>query len=885
MEHDPLPGPPWTLTVKETADSFSLELDEGLESETAERYRELYGENRLREQPRKSAWALLLEQFKSIIIVLLGAAGAVSFVFSELLEGAAITGVIIINTLIGFITELKAVRSMEALEEMGESRATVRRDGEVESLPARMIVAGDLLIIEPGDIIPADVRLVEAAGLQADESPLTGESVPVTKHTDPLDPDTPLAERGNMLYKGSIITRGTGRGVVTAVGTSTELGNISEMVEEAEEGKTPLEKRLNRLGRVLIYITLAVAAAIGVTGIAAGRETLVMIKTAVALAVASIPEGLPIVATIALARGMWIMVRENALIGNLSSVETLGTTNVICTDKTGTLTENRMTAESFEIPSDGGAETLDLSASGEYGPETTAGRALRIGALCTNAETGDDPEDVVGDPLEIALLEAAEERGFSRGGLLEEMPEEREVAFDTETKMMATIHRTGEGFYYAVKGAPEAVFDVCTTLSGSGGRFDETVRGGWAEKVEELASRGMRLIALAEKKSENLGDEPYENLVFLGLAALYDPPREGVKDSVEGCRKAGVRVVMVTGDQKTTAREIARRVGIYREGDLVVEGNRIEEYLDAGREEELKRAAVFARVTPKQKLTIIRLYKKTGAVVAMTGDGVNDAPALKQADIGVSMGIRGTEVAREASDMVLQDDALSTIVAAIREGRIIFGNIRRFVLYLLSGNLSEIIAVGIASLAGLPLPLLPLQILFLNMITDVFPALALGVGRGDGDVMTRAAREPGEPVLRPVHWGYIVGYSGVIAGVVLGSMLGGLHWLGADSARVVTFSFLTLGFAKVWHVFNMRNRSSGILRNEITRNKWVWAAVAACAVLLAAAVYLPGLSTVLETVRPGPRGWAVILAMSFIPLFMGQIEKGIACKKGGRSLF
>jgi len=875
----------WSKTPDETLKHFAVEQNEGLNRRQVPKNREQYGTNIIRKKKKKSAIRILTEQFKSIIILLLGVAGGLSFAFSEIIEGFAIIAVIILNTLIGFFTELRAVRSMEALQKLSSVKATVRRDGHIKEIDARKLVPGDIVIIGSGDIIPADIRILEANKLQTDESALTGESMPVRKTVDPVDEKTELAERKSMLYKGTAVTRGSGEGIIIHTGMDTELGEISRMVEEAEEERTPLEKRLNKLGRKLIWVTLAVAVAMAAAGIIAGKEPLTMIKTTVALVVASIPEGLPIVATIALARGMHKMARKNALVNRLSSVETLGATTIIATDKTGTLTENKMFVTRIDSPSPDGVEetgiNTDRKERQEF-PSELIERTIKVGVLCNNAELQDD-DDGVGEPLEVALLSAGRIYGIERSKLLEEIPEEKEIAFDSDTKMMGTIHKKNGSLYYAVKGAPEAVLGKCTRI-----RTDEGVREisdsdkkNWIKQNAEMAESGLRIIAVAEKETDSM-EEVYQNLTYLGLVGLLDPPRQDIEGSIAACHAAGIRVLMVTGDQRGTAKEVGKRVGIYSEKEnLILEGMEIDEYFgDESKHDDLIRTAVFSRVNPKQKLDIIELHQNNGEIVAMTGDGVNDAPALKKADIGVSMGQRGTEVAREASDMVLKDDAFSSIVTAVNEGRIIFTNIRKFVIYLLSSNLSEILTVGLASFFAIPLPLLPLQILFLNVVTNVFPALALGVGEGEHDVMSRKARDPSEPVISSRHWRIISVYSTVIMLSVLGSLIYAREVLGFTENEAVTVSFLTLAFTQIWHVFNMRERGSNFFRNDITRNTWVWGAIALCIVLLLAAVYVPLMAEVLSIVPPTITGWITIIAFSLITFVFGQLAKSLAKSLG-----
>jgi P-type Ca2+ transporter type 2C len=891
---------PWQKTWQDVVAAVDVDPEQGLDDAEVTERRERYGENRLRDTQTKGAWQILIEQFKSLIIGLLAVAAILSFAFNEWIEGLAVVVVIVINTTIGFVTELRAVRSMEALQELSRVDVTVRRSGEAQEVSAETLVPGDVLLLSGGDVITADARLIEASKLQADEAALTGESMPVTKEASPVDAETPLAERASMVYKGTAITRGSGEAVVITTGMNTELGHISSLVEEAEEEATPLEERLEALGRKLIWVTLGVATLVAISGILAGREIQLMIETAIALAVASVPEGLPIVATVALARGMWRMARRDALINRLAAVETLGATNVILTDKTGTLTENRMTVvhvtlddEEIEISGEGLDTEGTFTEDGEpVDPEADEHlrRLLKVGVLCNNAElSGEqaeadqvDPDDeavsAVGDPLEVALLVAGAKAGLRRSDLLETMPKAREVAFEADTKMMATFHEMEGTYYVAVKGALEPVLDSAVQImTESDPRdFREGERERWHDRNEELAADGLRVIALATKTVESEESEPYEDLIFLGLAALLDPPREEVQDSMAACKRAGIRVVMVTGDQPATARNVARAVGLVeeREADTIY-GQDLKDFGDLSEDEqqEVLATSIFARVTPEQKLDLIAAHQGTGAIVAMTGDGVNDAPALKKADIGVAMGQRGTQVAKEASDMILKDDAFSTIVVAIEQGRAIFDNIRKFVLYLLSCNVAEILVVSLASVVSAPLPIRPLQILFLNLVTDVFPALALGVGEGDPNVMNRPPRDPKASILERQHWVAIGGFSSLITFAVLGALALGLTWLEMPQERAVTLSFLTLALAQLWHVFNMRDHDAGVLKNEVTQNPYVWGALVLCVILLGLAVYVPFLADLLGVVDPGVTGWGVVLALSLVPLALGQIAK------------
>ncbi len=881
---------PWAESAQQVTAALCVDADVGLSGADASSRQNESGPNLLRAPARRKVSAIFIKQLKSLIIVLLVVAAFLAFIYGETLEALAIVVVIVFNTAIGFFTELHAVRSMEALYALGRVTTRVQRDGLILEVPAEELVPGDIVIVEGGDIITADLRLVDASKLQANESTLTGESAAVTKRTEPLPSQTPLVDRHNMLHKGTSITRGAGRGVVTAIGMQTELGAISALVAETDEHgerQTPLEKNLATLAHKLVWVTIAIAVIVIVSGMLAGRDMLLMVETGLALAVAAVPEGLPVVATIALARGMRRMTRHNALINRLAAVETLGATNVLLTDKTGTLTENKMTVSLLVLRSG----TVELAVREQtptgmdgvpHSPENPGDvlATLQLAVLCNNASVADAEEDAgthtTGDPLEIALLEAGLLVGLDRDRLVAEQPEQREEAFDSEVKMMATVHTAEEGYLFAVKGAPEAVLAASSAESVNGvvTPLDEQSRAWWLSSNEKLASDGFRVIALARKQSTSMDEKPYADLCIAGLLAMVDPLREDVKDAIEQCHQAGINIVMVTGDQPVTARNIAVQLGLVSAQDSdVVHGAELGSLaeLSADEQGQLLKTRLFARVSPEQKLDLIELHQSDAQVVAMIGDGVNDAPALRKADIGIAMGGRGTAVAKEAADMLLLDDKFSTIVVAVKVGRTIFTNIRTFVFYLMSCNVSEVMVVAMATVLGGTLPLLPLQILFLNLVTDVFPALALGVGPGSKGEMKQKPRTIDEPILMRKHWLTIGLYGIVFTASVLGALLVAEHQLGMSPTESVTVSFLVLAFAQLWHVFNMRSETSGIFVNEVTRNPFVWSALVLCVVLISLGVYVPVFATALGIVPPGLQAWCLVLLMSCVPLMFGQL--------------
>lgn len=877
--------------IDEVARQWDVDLERGLSEREVDERRQRFGANSLRQGRRKSNWRILLSQFGSLVVLLLLAAAAISAVVGQTAEAIAIAAALFINAAIGFFSELKALRSMEALRQIGQMETNVLRDGQAHRVAAERLVPGDIVLLQEGDVVPADLRVAVAEGLQCNEAALTGESMPVAKDTEPADdPEAPLAERFGMAYKGTSVTRGAGHGVVVATGMDTEIGRIAAMVQDAKEESTPLEQRLDELGRRLVWLVLGVAVVTGVAGAMAGANLLLLAETTIILAIAAVPEGLPIVATIALARGMWRMGHQNALVKRLSAVETLGATSVILSDKTGTLTENRMVVRRMvtaagalerspgERPGRGALYRDGVQVQGD--DDALLRALLRAAVLCNNARLAQSPEEhATGDPMEVALLEAGADAGLWHHALIERLPEEREESFDRKTNMMATFHRDngggggGDGYLIAVKGAPEAVIAACTRVMAAGDEAGEALdaegRRLWLANNVHMARDGLRVLAVAQGRAAALDADPYRDLTLLGLIGLYDPPRAAVKQALASCRAAGIRVVMVTGDQPATAASIAHTLGIVDHADApVIEGKHLHAGMDNA---QLLAAPVFARVSPEQKLALVVAHQEANAVVGMTGDGVNDAPALKKADIGIAMGRRGTEVARETSDVVLGDDAFETIVMAVAQGRAIYDNIRKLIVYLLSGNLGEIMAVAGAALVGAPLPLLPLQILFINLLFDVFPALSLGVGKGSPDVMERRPRDPREPIVTGEHWGVIGGYGALIAASVLGAFAWALEVEGMPVAQAVSVSFLTFGFARLVHVFNMRSPGSGLLRNDIVQNPYVWGALALCTCLLIAAVYLPGLDTLLGVVEPGAVGWTIIAVGASVPLVVGQL--------------
>jgi Ca2+-transporting ATPase len=859
--------------------------DEGLSKEEVIRRQTEYGPNASRKSKERRLLVVFLSQFNNSIVYLLIVATAVSFFFRDYTEALAILIVILINAVIGFWMEAQAKRSMSALLKLDTVTAKVWRSGVLMEVPAEELVPGDILFIEAGDLVGADARLISIAQFEADESTMTGESVPVVKSTEVMTNDAVVADRKNMVYKGTVVTRGNARAVVTATGMDTELGKISALVESAKEEITPLHERLRKLSRKLIIMVLLIVITLLLVGLMEGRDIRFMIKTVIALAVASIPEGLPIVATIALARGMLKLAGHQVIVKKLAAVETLGSTNVIFTDKTGTLTHNRLEVNTICLPH----HTLEINWNEKersirfqpidpgHSDNENLKKLLTVAVLCNNAKFSD--EDTVGDPLEVALLKIGEyhQRGFTRE-TYKIFTRIYEQPFDSDTKIMGTVHESSGKKTAAIKGAPEEILKHASLILQDGRvqPFDKGQKKEWLERGNDMAKNGLRVLAFAYQDEVTDVENFIHDAIFLGLAGFLDLPREEVPEAIRECHHAGIQVVMVTGDHPETAKNIALRIGLSNDPDeTVVHGRELQSLKDLtpGEKERVLHARLFSRVSPAQKLQLVELYQDNGWIVGMTGDGVNDAPALKKSDIGIAMGRRGTQVAREAASMVLQDDSFASIVKAIEYGRTIYNNIKTFIVYLLSCNLSEILIVAFAAFINLPSPLLPLQILFLNIVTDVFPALALGMNEGRADVMNRPPRDPDEPMISVRTWKSIVSYSFCITVSVFGVFLYS-HYFEAFSAQTTNnIAFLSLAFAQLLHPLNLASVKASFFLNEITSNPHLWAAVILCSVIIMVGYLVPPLNSVLSLETLSLKAWMLIAIGSSSHLLLIQVAK------------
>ncbi|HOI81349.1 MAG TPA: HAD-IC family P-type ATPase [Synergistales bacterium] len=834
------------LDAKEILAALDVDPEKGLDDLRVEELIERYGPNQINPEEPEPWWKSLLRQFMTPMIYLLTGASLISLVMKETLDAFAILVVILINGGIGFVTEFRAEKALMALKAMISPTAVALRGGVIRTVSAASLVPGDIILLEAGDVVPADARVFEQYNLGVDEAALTGESLPVDKTGEILPVGTELADRKNCLFSGTAVVRGSGRAVVFGTGMGTEIGRISSMLSTVSKSATPLEERLARLSGLLIRMVIGIAILVTGLGVLQGRGIVRMIETGIALAVAAVPEGLPFVATMTLAIGVHRMAKRNALVRNLASVETLGSTTVICTDKTGTLTMNDMAVRSM-VPAHPECEDL----------------LLRVSVLCNKAHLEEDSQ--VGDPMEVALLRSALSRGIDIGATRRATPIIGEEPFDSQTMRMITWHRDG----VAAKGAPERILQMCRKVWSKNGlvTFSEEYRREWMERIEAMAAQGMRTLAFAWGDDE--GD-----LSFLGVAGIFDPPRPEVRDSVRSCIDAGIHVIMVTGDHLVTARSIAAEVGILGQGgSKALSGSELAEMEEGAIASQAREIAVVARVAPEHKLRIVRSLQASGEVVAMTGDGVNDAVALKQADVGIAMGIQGTEVSKEASDIILQDDRFSTIVTAIGEGRKIFDNIRKSVLFLLCCNLSEVITVlgGIA--LGLPSILLPLQILWINLVTDVAPALALALDPAEPDVMSRPPKKRQEDILTRWHMANIVFYGLVISLGVFAAYAFSVRLHPGDPARATEICFHTLVFAQLFFVFNVRNRSLLGDPGQIFANPWLLAGVGFSALLQFNISHVPIMQEVLDIVPLSVTEWGIVIASALLPTLVAQARK------------
>ena len=869
------------------AQQLQVDVSQGLTDAAAAQRLQTYGPNEIPAGQQRPWWRMLASQFTDFMILVLLAAALVSGIVGEPEDAIAIVLIVLLNAIIGTVQEYRAERAMAALRQLAAPQARVLRGGVVHIIAARELVPGDIVQLEAGNIVPADIRLLDAAQLQIDEAALTGESLAVAKHTEPLsEADLPLGDRRNMAYKGTQVSVGRGTGMVVATGLATELGNIARLLAQESTGSTPLQQRLARLGRQLAIAVLVICAVLFVVGLLRGEPPVLMFLTAVSLAVAAIPEALPAVVTVALALGAARMSRCHSLIRRLPAVETLGSVTVICSDKTGTLTENRMRAEAFVVDGEQQAclPKFDPAAAARSEPARQPWLLLTQALALSNdvvaQESGPGPAQVLGDPTEVALYQAAREAGCDKADLSRILPRIAELPFDSVRKRMSTLHKSKEGVLAFSKGAPEQVLAVCTTHLTAAGPVP-LEPAAVLHQAEQLARSGYRVLALAYRsvppvagaaELAELAINIEQDLTLLGLVALIDPPRAEAPAAVAACLDAGIRPVMITGDHPGTALAIAQRLGIADSGDTVVTGRDLEHLAAADSAARMTSAQVYARVSPEQKIQIVKALQSQGDFVAMTGDGVNDAPALKRADIGVAMGQRGTEVAREAADMVLLDDNFATIVAAVREGRRIFDNIRKFVKYTLASNAGEIWTLALAPLLGLPIPLLPIHILWINLVTDGLPGLALAAEPAERNVMQRPPRPPQESIFAHGVWQHVI-WCGLLIG---GLSLSAQAWAyGAGMAHWQTMVFTVLTLAQLVHVLAIRSERESILTLGLLSNRPLLGAVLLTVMLQLAVIYLPVLNPIFNTAPLSLAELAICFALASLVLLAVEVEKAL----------
>ena len=862
---------------------------EGLSSEEAQRRLQQYGVNELTAGEHVSPWRILLSQFQNVLILILLVATGLSVIVGHGIEAIAIAVIVMFAVLLGFIQEYRAERAIEALREMAAPLAKVMRGGREKQIAAREMVPGDIVLLHAGDKVPADARLLEAVNLKLEEAALTGESVAVEKDTDPVtDPEAGVGDRTNMVHSGTAVAYGRGRAVVVATGMQTEFGQIAQMLRTVESRQTPLQENLARVGNVLAVVALTIVAVIIVLGLVNDQPFIEMLIFGIALAVAVVPEALPAVVTVSLAIGVQRMVKRNALVRRLPAVETLGSTSVICSDKTGTLTKDEMTIRRVYAAE----RSLEVSGSGyqpegsfsenerEVEPPEVFRELLRGGSLCSDARVFQDDEQgrwtVQGDPTEGALVVAAAKAGMTKTELDKQYPRIDEIPFDSESKRMTTLHDVpGGGRVAYSKGAPEVLLNSCSQIATAQGDapLDEAMKQAIKAASQAMAEKALRVLAVARREVGENGisiQEASREMTLLGLVGMIDPPRPEAKEAVEKCKEAGIKVIMITGDHPATAKAVARELGILV-NDRVLIGSELNDISDEELEQQVDRIDVFARVSPAHKLRVVTALQDRGFVAAMTGDGVNDAPALKKADIGIAMGITGTDVSKEAAAMIVTDDNFASIVAAVEEGRVIFGNIKKYLMYLLSSNIGEIGLVLGATVAGMPLPLTAVQLLYVNLATDGLPALALAVDPPDPDIMQRPPRDPKRSIFtRPVVTLMAVG--GVWSAIVNFSLFKWAYKGPENYAEAVTMTFVSLVLIQFFKAYNFRSDRHSVFRRPFA-NKWLNIAIVWELLLLLVVVYWPILHEPFGTYSLPLIDWAIVIGAAITVMPVLELAK------------
>jgi Ca2+-transporting ATPase len=863
---------------QEVQDKFEVNPEIGLSSNMVTERIKQYGKNKMDETKPKSFGMMFVSQFKDFLIIVLLVAAIISGSLGEYSDAILIIIIVLINALIGSIQEKKAQSSMEALKNLTIPEAKVLRNGQREIIKSIDLVPGDIVFLDAGDFVPADGRLIEEASLKISESSLTGESEPVTKSLEMIsDPETPLGDRKNSVYMSGMVNYGRGKYVVTKTGMHSEIGKIAGMIQGTKTIQTPLQKRLEELGKILAIGAIIACAAVFGIGMLRGGDPLLLFLTAVSLAVAAIPEGLPAIVTVVLAIGVQKLVSKNAIIRKLPAVETLGAASVICSDKTGTLTQNKMTIKKI-ITSGQIKNSDDLDKKGLTGPEKMV---IQIGLLCNDASIVKvkDAVQKIGDPTEVAMVALAGTLDYQKEKEENNYPRISELPFDSKRKLMTTVHKIGEYWYSFTKGAPDIIIGRSDYIFKDNGimRLDDTGRKEIESLNNNLSDEAYRVIGFGYKTFETKPEISIEslenNLVFCGLTGMIDPPRKEVKESIHICKKAGIKTVMITGDHKNTAVAIAKQLDIFNDNSLAFTGVELERLSDEELSNQIEDISVFARVAPEHKVRIVEAWQNKGQVVAMTGDGVNDAPALKKADIGCAMGITGTDVSKEAAEMILTDDNFSTIVSAIEEGRGIYANIKKSIHFLLSCNIAEILILFIASLVGWIQPLLPVHILWINLITDSLPALALGVEKNNTGIMNHKPRNQKESIFANGLGGRII-FQGIILAIIsLSVFLIGLSYYSVEIAR--TMCFAVLAFSQLTHAINVRSEKKSLFSSGLFSNRYLWGALGISMVMQLTVLLIPGLQSIFDVVGMNGIQWFIVIVASISPLVIVEGTKRI----------
>lgn len=909
----------WYLrSADDVIDYWKSHREEGLTTREVHNRLARHGYNEIMARRNKSRWQIFISQFQDFMVLVLLGATLISALLGEYADSVTILVIVIINAVLGYIQECRAEQSIEALQKMAAPVATVIRNSMSQHVPARSLVPGDILVLETGQKIAADARLVECQFLEVEEAALTGESIPVRKKNSPLSlANSSLGDRINMVFSGTTVTRGRGKAVICATGMATEVGQIAGMIESIDTAETPLEKRLEQLGKKLVWGCLVVCFLVVVTGVLKGESLFLMCMAGISLAVAAIPEGLPAIVTVALALGVQRMIRRNAIVRKLPAVETLGCVTVICSDKTGTLTQNVMTAKKFyACDNEYEIAGLGYDLEGDFlrnnqpfslHDDKQLELCLRIGVYCNNSILKRNNVtisgiwrkkaaefSIEGDPTEGALIIAGAKAGIWRSDLEKTATRHFEIPFEPERRRMSVLYKGRDQVWTLyTKGAVDTILDLCAfqeTPSGLIALLDEAKQSILAAN-EQMTGKALRVLALAYRKVSALPDDYSaadnleSDLVFVGLVGMIDPPREAAKHSIMVCRQAGIKTVMITGDHPNTAVAIAQELTMYQEGSSkVLTGLELDKLSDKDFKKVVNDVVVYARVSPSHKLRIVKALKQRGHIVAMTGDGVNDAPAIKEADIGIAMGQTGTDVAKEASAMILTDDDFATIVAAVEEGRGIYDNIRKFIRYLLACNIGEVLTMFIAALIGIPLPLLPVQILWVNLVTDGLPAMALGVDNHDKNIMFRPPRFPGESVFSRGLSRKIVA-RGLQIGLSTLAVFSYAYFIKDDLALARTMAFTTLVFCQLFHVFDCRSEVSSIMEIGLFTNLYLIGAVSCSVLMQLSVLYIPVLRTIFTTVPLLPTDWALVLIVSGWTFLLTVMKKILWRRSVSRSVF